>query len=138
MSELLKTKVDLRITEVNHSRRRVVGSIRAVQYENRKAQAEKTWSEIEEAKVSWHSKVTTSYGAFVDIGGVDGMVHVSELSWNRVRTPAVLNVGDEIDVFVLSFDKEKRISLGYRTAEDNPWTKFTSSYNVGDGCRSRS
>ncbi|NMA38382.1 MAG: bifunctional 4-hydroxy-3-methylbut-2-enyl diphosphate reductase/30S ribosomal protein S1 [Papillibacter sp.] len=135
MSELLKTKVDLRITEVNHSRRRVVGSIRAVQYENRKAQAEKTWSEIEEGK-KYHGivKSLTSYGAFVDIGGVDGMVHVSELSWNRVKNPSeVLNVGDEIDVFVLSFDKEKkRISLGYRTAEDNPWTKFTSSYNVGD------
>lgn len=135
MTSLLKTRVQLRITEVNHSRRRVVGSIRAVQFEARKAAAEKTWEEIEEGK-QYHGTVKslTSYGAFVDIGGVDGMVHVSELSWKRVRNPAeVLKVGDEIDVFVLSFDKEKRkISLGYRKAEDNPWTKFTAAYQIGD------
>jgi 4-hydroxy-3-methylbut-2-enyl diphosphate reductase len=134
MAELLKTKVNLRITEVNHSRRRVVGSIRAVQFENRKSSAEKTWNEIEEGKKYLGIvKSITSYGAFVDIGGVDGMVHVSELSWNRVKHPSeVLKVGDEIEVFVVSFDKEKkRISLGYRTSETNPWAKFISTYEVG-------
>jgi len=76
----------------------------------------------------------TSYGAFVDIGGIDGMVHVSELSWTRIHQPSdVLNIGDEITVRVLGFDKENRkISLGYRREEDNPWTKFTSQYKVGD------
>ncbi len=134
MTELLKKKVQLKITEVNQSRRRVVGSIRAVQYEARKAAAEKVWEEIEVGK---HYKGTvkslTSYGAFVDIGGIDGMVHVSELSWSRIKNPAeVVSVGDEIDVYVISFDKEtKKISLGYKTAEDNPWTKFTSKYEVG-------
>ncbi|MBP5165866.1 MAG: S1 RNA-binding domain-containing protein, partial [Oscillospiraceae bacterium] len=75
----------------------------------------------------------TSYGAFVDIGGVDGMVHVSELSWKRIKNPAeVLKVGDEIEVYVISFDKEKKkISLGYRKPEDNPWVKFTSAYELG-------
>jgi 4-hydroxy-3-methylbut-2-enyl diphosphate reductase len=70
----------------------------------------------------------------VDIGGVDGMVHVSELSWNRIKNPAeVVKVGDEIDVFVISFDAEKRkISLGYKTAEMNPWNQFMTAYNVGD------
>ena len=134
MTALLKTRVQLRITEVNHSRRRVVGSIRAVQYEARKAAAEQTWAEIEEGKkYQGVVKSLTSYGAFVDIGGVDGMVHVSELSWKRVRNPAeVLKVGDEIEVYVLSFDKEKKkISLGYRKAEDNPWVKFTSSFEIG-------
>lgn len=134
MTSLLKTKVQLRVTEVNHSRRRVVGSIRAVQYEARKAAAEKTWEEIEEGKkYQGVVKSLTSYGAFVDIGGVDGMVHVSELSWKRVRNPAeVLKVGDEIEVYVLSFDREKKkISLGYRKAEDNPWAKFTSQYQIG-------
>ena len=134
MSSLLKTKVQLRITEVNHARRRVVGSIRAVQYEARKAAAEKTWAEIEEGK-KYHGvvKSLTSYGAFVDIGGVDGMVHVSELSWKRIHNPAeVLKVGDEIEVYVISFDREKKkISLGYRKAEDNPWVKFTSQYQTG-------
>ena len=134
MTALLKTRVQLRITEVNHSRRRVVGSIRAVQYEARKAAAEQTWAEIEEGKkYQGVVKSLTSYGAFVDIGGVDGMVHVSELSWKRVRNPAeVLKVGDEIEVYVLSFDKEKKkISLGYRKAEDNPWVKFTSTFEIG-------
>ena len=134
MSSLLKTRVQLRITEVNHSRRRVVGSIRAVQYEARKAAAEKTWEEIEVGKTYTGTvKSLTSYGAFVDIGGVDGMVHVSELSWKRVHNPAeVLKVGDAIEVHVLSFDKEKKkISLGYRKAEDNPWTKFTEAYQIG-------
>ena len=134
MSSLLKTRVQLRITEVNHSRRRVVGSIRAVQYEARKAAADKTWAEIEVGKTYTGTvKSLTSYGAFVDIGGVDGMVHVSELSWKRVHNPAeVLKVGDVIEVHVLSFDKEKKkISLGYRKAEDNPWNKFTEAYQIG-------
>ena len=70
----------------------------------------------------------------MDIGGVDGMVHVSELSWNRIKTPAeVVAVGDEIDVYVISFDAEKRkISLGYKTSEMNPWNQFMTGYNVGD------
>ncbi len=74
------------------------------------------------------------YGAFVDIGGVDGMVHVTELTWGRIKTPAdVVKVGDEIDVFVLSFDPEKRkISLGCKTAESNPWNHFLDQFSVGD------
>ena len=134
MSSLLKTRVQLRVTEVNHSRRRVVGSIRAVQYEARKAAAEQTWAEIEVGKTYTGTvKSLTSYGAFVDIGGVDGMVHVSELSWKRVHNPAeVLKVGDVIEVHVISFDKEKKkISLGYRKAEDNPWNKFTEAFQIG-------
>jgi len=135
MTGLLKQKVQLRITEVNHARRRVVGSIRAVQYEARKAAAEKTWAEIEVGKKYRGTvKSLTSYGAFVDIGGVDGMVHVSELSWRRIHNPAeVVKVGDEIEVYVISFDPEKKkISLGYRKAEDNPWVQFTGKYQVGD------
>ena len=125
----------LKITEVNRARRRVIGSIRAVSSETRKAAQEKIWSEIEVgAKYHGTVKSLTSYGAFVDIGGVDGMVHVSELSWNRIKTPAeVVKVGDELDVYVISFDAEKRkISLGYKTAEMNPWNQFMTAYNVGD------
>ena len=127
--------VQLKITEVNRARRRVIGSIRAVNAESRKAAQEKIWAEIQEgAKYHGVVKSLTSYGAFVDIGGVDGMVHVSELSWNRIKTPAeVVSVGDEIDVYVISFDAEKRkISLGYKTAEMNPWNQFMTNYNVGD------
>lgn len=113
----------------------MVGSIRAVTSEARKVAAEKIWSEIEVGKKYQGTvKSLTSYGAFVDIGGVDGMVHVSELSWSRIKSPAdVVSVGDEIEVYVISFDPEKRkISLGYKTDETNPWTIFTSNYNVDD------
>lgn len=133
-STLLKTKVRLRITEVNRSRRRVVGSIRAVAYEERKAKAEKIWNEIEVgAKYHGVVKSLTSYGAFVDIGGIDGMVHVSELSWSRIGNPSeVLSIGQEVDVYVISFDKEKKkISLGYKDPNENPWKKFTDNYEVG-------
>ena len=135
LGELVKKTVQLRLTEVNRARHRVVGSIRAVASEQRKAAQEKIWSEIEVGK-HYHGvvKSLTSYGAFVDIGGVDGMVHVSELSWNRIKNPSeVVKVGDEVDVFVLSFDPEKKkISLGYKTEDTNPWKIFTTNYHVGD------
>ncbi len=134
LTPLLKTRVRLRITDVNRSRRRVVGSIRAVQGEERRAAAEKIWNEIEVGK-QYHGvvKSLTSYGAFVDIGGIDGMVHVSELSWNRIKHPSeVVNPGDEVDVYVISFDKENRkISLGHKDPNQNPWKVFTDSYSVG-------
>ena len=135
MAGMVGKTVQMKITEVNRARRRVIGSIRAVTSEARKAAQEKIWSEIEVGK-KYHGvvKSLTSYGAFVDIGGVDGMVHVSELSWNRIKTPAdVVKVGDEIDVYVISFDPEKhKISLGYKTAEMNPWNQFMTNYSVGD------
>lgn len=135
LGELLKKTVKLKVTEVNRARHRVVGSIRAVSSEARKAASEKIWNEIEVGK-KYHGvvKSLTSYGAFVDIGGVDGMVHVSELSWSRIKNPAeVVKAGDEIDVFVISYDPEKRkISLGYKTSESNPWEMFMNQFKVGD------
>ena len=135
MTQLVKQKVRLKITEVNRGRRRVVGSIRAVLQRERREKAEAVWNEIEVGKV-YHGvvKSLTSYGAFVDIGGIDGMVHVSELSWGRIKNPAeVVSVGQEIDVYVIGFDREqRRISLGYKKAEDNPWTKFVNTCSVGD------
>ena len=140
MAGMVGKNVQLKITEVNRARRRVIGSIRAVSSEARKAAQEKIWAEIENGK-KYHGTVKslTSYGAFVDIGGVDGMVHVSELSWNRIKTPAdVVKVGDEIDVYVISFDADKhKISLGYKTAEMNPWNQFMTNYNVGDVCNAK-
>ena len=122
-------------TEVNRGRKRVVGSIRAVAQKERRERAEKIWSEIEVGK-HYHGvvKSLTSYGAFVDIGGIDGMVHVSELSWSRIKQPSdVLSVGDEVDVYVISFDAENhKISLGYKDPNGNPWTKFMSTFQVGD------
>lgn len=135
MTELLKKKVRLKITEVNPARRRVVGSIRVVAAQERRERAEKVWDEIEIGKqYDGVVKSLTAYGAFVDIGGIDGMVHVSELSWSRVRQPSeVVSVGDPITVYVIGFDKEARkISLGYKDPNANPWVMFQSQYQVGD------
>ncbi len=135
MTELLKKKVQLRITEVNRARRRVVGSIRAVAAAARAEKAAEVWNAIEEGK-RYHGTVKslTSYGAFVDIGGVDGMVHISELSWSRIKHPSeVVNPGDEVDVYVISFDPEKKkISLGMKDKSQDPWAVFTEKYHVGD------
>lgn len=135
MSALLKKKVRLVITEVNRARRRVVGSISRVSRAERAEAAEKVWAEIEDGKqYKGIVKSLTSYGAFVDIGGVDGMVHISELSWSRIKHPSeVVKSGDEVDVYVLSADKEKKkISLGMKDHSQDPWTVFTTSYQVGD------
>ena len=135
MSELVKQKVRLIITEVNRARRRVVGSISRVTRAERAAAAEKVWAEIEEGKhYTGTVKSLTSYGAFVDIGGVDGMVHISELSWSRIKHPSeVVKVGDTVDVYVISADKEKKkISLGMKDHSQDPWSVFTSTYQVGD------
>ena len=97
--------------------------------------AEKVWAEIEEGKrYNGTVKSLTSYGAFVDIGGVDGMVHISELSWSRIKHPSeVVKVGDAVEVFVISADKEKKkISLGMKDHGQEPWTVFTTTYQVGD------
>ena len=135
MSTLVKEKVRVIITEVNRARRRVVGSISRVIRAERAAAAEKVWAEIEEGKhYTGTVKSLTSYGAFVDIGGVDGMVHISELSWSRIKHPSeVVKVGDTVEGYVISFDKEKKkISLGMKDRSQDPWTVFTTTYQVGD------
>ena len=135
LSEMVKTRVQLRITEVNRARRRVVGSISRVTRAERAAAAEKVWAEIEDGKrYTGTVKSLTSYGAFVDIGGVDGMVHISELSWSRIKHPSeVVKVGDSVEVYVISADKDKKkISLGMKDHSQDPWTVFTTTYQVGD------
>ena len=126
-------QVKLRVIEIKGNR--AIGSIKVVAREEKKEREAEFWASIEEGKVYTGAvKSMTAYGAFVDLGGVDGMVHKTELSWKPVRTPAdVLSVGDEITVFVKSFDAEKkRISLGYKTEDTNPWHVFTAKYAVGD------
>ena len=133
MSQLLKQKVKLCITEVNQGRRRVVGSIREAERAERRARSEAIWNEIEVGKhYQGVVKSLTSYGVFVDIGGIDGMVHISELTWNRIKHPSeVVSVGDTIDVYVISFDKEKnKISLGHKDKSQEPWKVFNDRYSV--------
>lgn len=134
LEDLLKKEVKFIILEVNPGRRRAVGSIRAVLSKERKAQEKAFWEGIEEGQVFTGTvKSLTPYGAFVGLGAVDGMVHISELSWNRIKHPSeVVNVGDVVEVFVKKLDKEnKKISLGYKKTEDNPWEILRANYPVG-------
>ncbi len=127
-------KVRFRIIEVNQQRRRAVGSVRSVLREERKAAREAFWESVQEGQTFTGTvKSLTSYGAFVDIGGVDGMIHISELSWTRIKHPSeVVNVGDTVEVYVKALDREnKKISLGYKKVEDNPWEILKRDYPVG-------
>ena len=135
LAPLKGTTVKFKVIETKEPGNKAIGSIRAVLREERRALEEAFWAEIEEGKTYTGAvKSMTSYGAFIDLGGVDGMVHTSELSWKRIKSPAeVLSVGEVVTVFVKSFDREKkRISLGYKTEESNPWFIFTTNYAVGD------
>ena len=137
LNELMGQQVRFRIIEVNRQRRRAVGSIRSVLREERKAAQEKFWEQVEEGQTfTGKVKSLTNFGAFVDLGGVDGMVHISELSWNRIKHPSeVLNVGDTVEVYVKGLDRENgKISLGYKRPEDNPWAKLEREYPVGTVC----
>jgi len=133
LSAMVGQKVRLKLTEVENKRAK--GSISVILREERKKAEAEFWANIEEGKqYTGKVKSMTSFGAFVDLGGVDGMVHTSELSWKRVKSPAdVVAIGDEITVTVKSFDAEKkRISLTYKTDDTNPWTIFKTNYAVGD------
>jgi ribosomal protein S1/(E)-4-hydroxy-3-methyl-but-2-enyl pyrophosphate reductase len=127
-------KVKLLITEMAN-KRRIVGSCRAIIEKEKAQKAEEFWNGVEDGKeYTGTVKSLTKFGAFVDLGGVDGLVHVSELSWKKVDDPSsILSVGDVVTVRVTSFDKEKKkISLSYRKMEDNPWYNIENRYTVGD------
>ena len=135
LNELKGKTVSLKITEARDQGKKAKGSIRVVTREARRAAEKSFWEAIEEGKrYTGKVKSLTSFGAFVDLGGVDGMVHATELSWKRNCKPAdVVSVGDVVEVYVKSFDKEtKKISLGYKSEETNPWYIFTHNYQVGD------
>ncbi|MDD7193595.1 MAG: bifunctional 4-hydroxy-3-methylbut-2-enyl diphosphate reductase/30S ribosomal protein S1 [Clostridiaceae bacterium] len=134
LEELLKKTVKFRIIEVNKQRRRAVGSIRSVLKDEKKEAAEAFWAQAEVGqKYTGVVKSMTNYGAFVDIGGVDGMVHISEMSWKRIKNPSeVFSIGQEVDVYIKALDAENRkISLGYRKDEDNPWEILRKNYPEG-------
>ncbi len=133
LNTLLKKEVQFKVIEINDRRRRAVGSIKAVLMEAKKAKQEEFWANVEIGKV-YHGEVKsiTSYGAFVDLGGVDGMIHITELSWTRIKSPEeVVHVGDNVEVYIKDIDTEKKkISLGYKKSEDNPWEIFKRDYAI--------
>ena len=135
LEDLLKKNVSFKIIEVNKNRRRSVGSIRLVLKEQRKELQDKFWETVQVGdKFKGEVKSLTNYGAFVDLGGVDGMIHISELSWSRIKHPSeILKVGDIADVYIKDLDREnKKISLGFKRAEDNPWEVLKRDYKIGD------
>ncbi len=132
--------VRFKIIEVNPARRRAKGNIKVVANEERAAQREALWATLEEGqKLTGTVKSLTNYGAFVDIGGMDGMIHISELSWSRIKHPSeVVNVGDAVEVTIKKLDDEnKKISLGFKKLEDNPWEILKRDYPIGSTVKAK-
>ena len=135
LSTLVGTTQKVKLLEYDTEKKRALGSIKVILAEEKKAREEAAWAGLEVGKHFMGTvKNLTPYGAFVDIGGVDGMVHNTELSWKRIKHPSqVVSVGQVIDVFIKELDVEnKRISLGYKTQEMDSWFQFTQKFNVGD------
>ncbi|WP_407721535.1 bifunctional 4-hydroxy-3-methylbut-2-enyl diphosphate reductase/30S ribosomal protein S1 [Ruminococcus sp. JE7B6] len=136
LEDLVGQDVDFRLIEVSQRGRykRAIGSIRSVLKEQRAAQREEFWKNCEVGKrYTGVVKSLTSYGAFVDLGGVFGMIHISELSWTHIKHPSeVVNVGDTVEVYVKDINEEtKKISLGFKNADDNPWEILKRDYPEG-------
>lgn len=134
LTPLIGQELPVRIIDMNQKRRKVVGSVKAILVEEKEAKSKELWENIEIGKkYKGVVKSLTSFGAFVDIGGVDGLIHISELSWKRIKHPSeVMKVGDVVDTYVIDFNQETgKISLGYRDPEDNPWKKV-EQYKAGD------
>ena len=127
--------VSFKIIDVNEQRKRAVASIKASTRATRKeAEAEFYANAQVGDKFEGKVRALMSYGAFINLGPVDGMLHITELSWGRLKKPEeVLNIGDTVNVFIKAIDVEKkRISLGYKTEENDPWNIFKNNYNIGD------
>ena len=134
LSVLKGATVKFKIIDINPARRRAVGSIKVVADAERKEKQEALWATLKVGdKITGTVKSLTSYGAFVDLGGIDGMIHISELSWSRIKHPSeVVNVGDTVEVTIKALDEEnKKISLGFKNIEDNPWEILKNKYPVG-------
>ncbi len=140
LTPLLHTEVEFRLLEVSQRgrRKKIVGSIKSVLRDQRSEFKAAFWEAIEVGKTYTGTvKSLTTYGAFVDLGGVFGMIHISELSWSRIKHPSeVVSVGDTIEVYVKDFNTEtSKISLGYKKAEDNPWEILRRDYPEGTVCK---
>ena len=135
LSVLVGTTQRVKLLEFDPVKKKALGSIKVVLNEEKKAKEDAIWATLEVgATYTGTVKNLTPYGAFVDIGGVDGMIHNSELSWKRIKHPSqVVSVGQVVQVYIKELDVEKRrISLGYKTAEMDTWVQFTAKYKVGD------
>lgn len=137
LSPLVGTEARFKIVNIREDRRgrKAIGSIKVVAAAERAEKVEKFMADVEEGKVYTGTvKTLTDFGAFVDLGGVDGLIPISQLSWQRIKHPSeILSVGDSVEVTILKVDKETtKISLGYKKIEDNPWVIAKSKFNVDD------
>lgn len=135
LNEYLKQVFTVNIIEVDRQKRKVVASRKAIVEREKNAVMDKFWEDVQIGKTFKGTvKSLTDFGAFVDIGGVDGLIHISELSWNKIKHPSqVVKVGDAVEVYILEFDRAKnRISLGFKKAEENPWFNAEEKYAVGN------
>jgi len=126
--------LEFRVVKIDRKRNNVVVSRRAVMESETSAERESLLASLHEGQViKGIVKNLTDYGAFVDLGGIDGLLHITDMSWKRVKQPSdIVNIGDEIEVKVLKFDKEtKRVSLGLKQMGEDPWEHITRRYPVG-------
>jgi small subunit ribosomal protein S1 len=135
LDEYMGTKIETKVIELNRSRNNVVLSRRAVLEEERKEQRQEILDQLQPGMiVEGQISNIVDFGAFVDLNGIDGLIHISELSWSHVNHPSeILNIGDTVQVKVLDIDRDRqRISLGLKQTQEDPWQRVVDTYNVGD------
>ncbi len=134
IAEFVGKELKVKVIEVDKSRKRIVASRKAVMQAEAEAAKKELWTKLEVgSKVKGVVRRLTDFGAFVDIGGIDGLVHVTDIAWGRVKHPSdVLSIGQEIEVLIRDVDVEKqRVSLGYKQLQPKPWTMAAEKYPVG-------
>src|ERR1700760_2021759 len=135
LDEYMGTKIETKVIELNRSRNNVVLSRRAVLEEERKEQRQEILDRLQPGLiVEGRISNIVDFGAFVDLDGIDGLIHISELSWSHVNHPSeILNIGDTVNVKVLDIDRNRqRISLGLKQTQEDPWQRVVDTYNIGD------
>src|SRR3954451_6264608 len=135
LDEYLGQNIQCKVIELNRSRNNVVLSRRAVLEEERKEQRQEILDRLQPGLVvEGHISNIVDFGAFVDLNGIDGLIHISELSWSHVNHPSeILNIGDTVQVKVLDIDRDRqRISLGLKQTQEDPWQRVVDTYRVGD------
>jgi small subunit ribosomal protein S1 len=135
LDEYMGTNIECKVIELNRSRNNVVLSRRAVLEEQRKEDRERILDRLQPGQVVEGTiSNIVDFGAFVDLDGIDGLIHISELSWSHVNHPSeILNIGDTVNVKVLDIDRNRqRISLGLKQTQEDPWQRVVDTYNIGD------
>ncbi|HXB64564.1 MAG TPA: 30S ribosomal protein S1 [Solirubrobacteraceae bacterium] len=135
LDEYMGTKIETKVIELNRSRNNVVLSRRAVLEEERKEVRQQILDRLQPGLVvEGQISNIVDFGAFVDLDGIDGLIHISELSWSHVNHPSeILNIGDTVQVKVLDIDRDRqRISLGLKQTQEDPWQRIIDTYNIGD------